>query len=180
MTTIPIRPIQKWPEWDLSDSSTYDNYLRDDWVVSSSTLPSPNMVVSVGDRWEPEVEANHWRELQRWTWFAPTIRAMAVLPWLTDNWTTGGRRTQPSAVDGMLAILVRVLDRRTPPPRVVPTWRGGVQVEWHCSGVDLEIEADPQGGVEYFFSSPNEEREGRAWGDLGQLAKYVEAVTASV
>ena len=79
----------------------------------------------------------------------------------------------------MLKILVAVLDDCTPPPSVVPTWSGGVQVEWHRNNLDFEIEADPQGGVEYFFRGPDEEHEGQAWDDIGQLAKYVRAVTVS-
>ena len=104
---------------------------------------------------------------------------MANLPWMTDDWTSGGKRTQQAAVVNMMAILLEVLDNRTPPPNVVPTWSGGVQVEWHRNNVDFEIEADPRGGIEYFFRGPDEEREGRAWDDLGQLAKYVQAVTVS-
>ena len=112
-------------------------------------------------------------------WFMPTLQAMEALPWQTDDWTSGGKRTQADAIVGVLSILAKVLDNRALPPSVVPTWSGGVQVEWHVNNVDLEIEAGPQGEIEYFFKSPDEEREGKARDDLDQLAKYAQAVSTS-
>ena len=146
----------------------------------TSDIPSsPEVTINVCGGVEIRVPANRWQELRKAEWFNPTRQAMAALPWDADNWTTDGVRTQPSAVVDMLAILVKVLDNRTPPPSVVPTWRGGVQVEWHRNNVDFEIQADPQGEIEYFFSGPHEECEGRAWDDLNQLAEYVQAITVS-
>ncbi len=184
MTTISIRPVREAHEWDFLDSSTFNDYLRNARVVSSKTPTLPDIAINVhGTRaynsWEFEGWVNQWRELCMAEWFTPTLKAMAALPWGSDNWTTGGRRTQPTAVANMLKILVDVLDSHTPPPSIGPTWSGGVQAEWHRNNVDFEIEVDPQGEIEYFFSSPNEEREGRVWDDLDQLAKYVQAITIS-
>ena len=147
---------------------------------STSDSPlSPDVTIDFCHGLEIKLPARTWQKLTKADWFDPTRRAMASLPWDTDEWTVGGTRTQRTAVSSMLAILVKLLDSRTPPPSVVPTWKGGVQVEWHRNNVDFEIEADPEGEIDYFYSGPHEEREGRALDDLDQLAKYVQAITVS-
>ena len=97
------------------------------------------------------------QELYSREWAIPTIQAMANLLRMADNWTSGGKRTHPAAVDSMLTILAEILDDRTPPPGVVPTWSGGVQVEWHRNSVDFEIEADPRGGIDSLVKTRFEE-----------------------
>ena len=184
MTTIETRPVQEVREKDSSDSFIFNDYLRNARVVSSNTLRSPNIASNVYGKRVYGVEEVEWlpnwrRDSRRTEWFIPTLQAIAALPWATDKWASGSKRTQKPAVDNMLEILGEALDSRTPPPSVVPTWRGGVQVEWHRNGIDFEIEADPGGEIEYFFKSPAEEREGRAWDDLNQLVKYAKAVAIS-
>ena len=117
------------------------------------------------------------RALRETAWFSATIDALDALPG-TDGWATGATRTQPAAVEKLLQVLTEVLDSQALPPSIVPTHAGGVQAEWHCNDVDLEIEVTPAGIVEYYFRSPLEEREERAGGDLSALAQYAQAVRA--
>ena len=175
MTTIQIRPEKRGPLRGFPDSSTYNHYHRPGWIVSGHTYPSD--VYSIG--WEPEGQLDLEQELRKRIWAIPTIQAIEDLPWSNGNWVSGGRQTSEVAVLRILEVLVAVLEDLTPAPTVVPTWSGGVQVEWHRNEVDFEIEADPHGEVEYFFSGPFEEREGKAWDDFSHLSKYVRAVTAS-
>ena len=177
MTTISIRPVREARERDYWDSSTFDHYL-----LGKARVVSSNTLLSIGDATvytgrEFEGRSNRGQELLNTEWFNPTLQAMAALPWRTDNWTAGGKRTQRVAVVKMLSLLAKILDNRTLPPNVVPTWRGGVQVEWHRNGVYLEIEADPHEEMEYFFKSSTEENEGLAWKDLDRLTEYVRALT---
>ena len=144
---------------------------------STSDSPlSPDVTIDLCRGLEIKLPARKWQKLREAEWFNATRQAMAALPWDTDNWTTGGTRTQLSAVASMLTILINVLDTHTPPPTIAPTWIGGVQAEWHRNGVDFEIEATPQGQVEYFFKSPTEEREGRVSDDISLLVQYARAV----
>jgi hypothetical protein len=138
------------------------------------TLQSGDPTINVGD-WELEGQLESEQEIQTPVWAMPTIEAMANLL-MTDSWNSGGKRTKRAAVVNILEVLIEVLDSRTPAPYVVPTWSGGVQVEWHRNNVDFEIESDPQGAIEYFYRDSNEEREGRVWDAFGQLAQYVQAV----
>ena len=115
------------------------------------------------------------RELRDAKWFIPTLDALTALPRDSDIETSNLRSTETSILE-TLTILAKILDSRTPPPSVVPTWDGGVQVEWHRNGVDLEIEISPDGNAEYFFASPNEEHEGAARDEIERLTKYARTV----
>ena len=176
MTTISIRPVRETRERDFRDSSTFNDYLGTAGIVSSNTLPWLGDATVYNSR-EFGGRSKRGQELLNTEWFNRTLQAMAALPWRTDNWTSGGKRTQRVAVAKMLSLLATILDNRTPPPNVVPTWRGGVQVEWQKNSVYLEIEADPHEEMEYFFKSPTEENEGIAWSDLDRLTEYVRALT---
>ena len=118
------------------------------------------------------------RALRETAWFSATLDALDALPVGTDGWATGATRTQPAAVERLLQVLTEVLDSQAPPPCIVPTHEGGVQAEWHCNDIDLEIEVTPAGSIEYYFRSPLEEREERVKGDLSALAQYAQAVRA--
>lgn len=118
------------------------------------------------------------RALRETAWFSATVDALDALPLGTDGWATGATRTQPEAVERLLQVLTDILDSEAPPPSIVPTHTGGVQAEWHCNDVDLEIEVTPAGAVEYYFRSPLEEREARVVRDLSALVRYAQAVHA--
>lgn len=69
------------------------------------------------------------------------IAAICKLGELSPNWDSYGALP----IDRqclVTAILLWLTSARpqTPPPAVVPTIRGGVQLEWHRGGIDLEIE----------------------------------------
>jgi hypothetical protein len=44
-------------------------------------------------------------------------------------------------------------------PWIVPTFRGGLQCEWHADGIDLEIDIDPNGSVDVLFMDSIEQKE---------------------
>ena len=53
----------------------------------------------------------------------------------------------------------------TPAPSIVPTVRGGLQLEWHQTQIDLEVEITPHGTIHLAYENF---AEGREWeGDLG-------------
>ena len=182
MTTIELSPTSQVQEWPYSDNATFNDFLGlPPSVPTSDTLSSPDAEIYVHDNKIIDIEVRLVRGQKQYAmeWFYPTLRAMAALPWWTDNWSSGATRTQAAAIVYMLEILIKVLDSRTPPPAVVPTWNGGVQVEWHRNGIDLEIEVAPEGDIEYFFKSPDEECEGRISDDFSQLSEYARAVIES-
>lgn len=181
MTTIALSPTPKAQEWPFSDSATFNDFLETPSVPTSETLSAPDTEIYVRANKSIDIEVRRIRgqELHAMEWFYPTLQAIAALPWWTDNWSSGATRTQVAAIAYMLEILIEVLDSRTPPPSVVPTWNGGVQVEWHRNGIDLEIEVAPEGDIEYFFKSPAEECEGLISDDLSRLSEYARTVIES-
>lgn len=106
----------------------------------------------------------------------PTIEKLNELRRLTaSNWSAGAKPIDMSAIKSTLELLTKILVNDTPPPSVVPTWDGGVQVEWHCNGVDLEIEVSADQESEYYFFDhrSNEEAEGKVRGNVDQISRYV-------
>ena len=108
-------------------------------------------------------------------WLRPTIRRMLTLPWDNDNWNDDARPTDPAAAANLLLLLASILDDTAPTPIIVPTWRGGVQAEWHTNGVDLEIEVDPTEPAQYSFCghTDDEEYEEPVAGNMEQLVGLV-------
>ncbi len=74
-------------------------------------------------------------------WVEPTLRTLGSLLVLPAGWDSyGARAPDPSCVLTAWRLLDAVMRDDVPAPAVVPTVRGGVQLEWHCNGADLEIE----------------------------------------
>ncbi len=174
MTTIeikPARPSARQVDGDSLHVRTSGYADSDHETISMSLVGNGADVRWAFWEWSPALI-----RLRRTEWFVPTIQAVIALPWTSDGWMIDGVRTQQVAVSQMLSLLTHALDSRVPPPTVVPTSEGGIQVEWHRNGIDLEIESPPSGQVEFFFSSQSEEYEGLAWEELDRLAEYARIV----
>jgi hypothetical protein len=74
-------------------------------------------------------------------WVEPTLRSLGNLFVLPAGWDSyGALAPDLSCVLAAWRLLTTVLRDDSPTPAVVPTARGGVQLEWHRNGTDLEIE----------------------------------------
>jgi hypothetical protein len=81
---------------------------------------------------------------------------------LSLGWDSyGAKPLNPSAVRRTLNLLPLLLPEGAPEPAVVPTRDGGIQLEWHRRGIDLEVKVPPTGPVSYFIADAGtgEERE---------------------
>jgi hypothetical protein len=59
---------------------------------------------------------------------------------LPPGWNSyNARPISKQNVNFALSLLGRIMLPNTPSPDVVPTVRGGVQLEWHIHGIDMEI-----------------------------------------
>ncbi len=75
------------------------------------------------------------------SWFEPTLDTLVELLWLPAGWDSyGALAVDPTHVEAALRVLRLVMREDTPNPSIGPTNRGGVQVEWHERGIDLEFE----------------------------------------
>lgn len=94
-------------------------------------------------------------------WLEPTIYALCSLLKLEDGWDSyEGQSINPNCVKASLELASTVLRDDSPNPSVVPTSRGGIQLEWHTGGVDLEVEFVSPSRLIGFFE---DQRTGTKW-----------------
>jgi hypothetical protein len=109
-------------------------------------------------------------------WFKPTVERLKHLLQLREDWDSyGAAPVDPRAARKALQLLALTTSLATPAPAVVPTVRGGLQLEWHQPDVDLEVEVPPSGPLRMTYENFVE---GREWeGELrSNLAPLVEAL----
>ena len=86
------------------------------------------------------------------TWF-PNVagRLLFLMLNLQDNWDSyGARGVSRQSVETALA-LCSVMNDASPPPAIIPTPSGGVQLEWHKLGIDLEVDITNDGRYSISF-----------------------------
>ncbi len=90
---------------------------------------------------DPRFVFEYDREGQTPPWVEGTVEALIRLLTLPDGWDSyGARSVDPACVKTAIEIALDIMHDRTPRPTIVPTSSGGVQLEWHTRGIDLEIE----------------------------------------
>jgi hypothetical protein len=68
------------------------------------------------------------------------VQRMIELLELPPGWNSyNAKPIRKENVNFALSILGRTMRADTPPPTVIPMVRGGVQLEWHIGGINLEI-----------------------------------------
>lgn len=89
----------------------------------------------------------------RSVWLMQALKSVANLLSLQPNWDSyGALPIDPKCAGLALSILTQLMEDQTPPPTIVPTVSGGVQLEWHMKGIDLEVEvSSPTQGSYYVF-----------------------------
>jgi hypothetical protein len=59
----------------------------------------------------------------------------------------GGLPVSDAALQMALGVLSETMSSDSVAPEVVPTSDGGLQLEWHFAGVDLEVYVEPDGRI---------------------------------
>jgi hypothetical protein len=94
-------------------------------------------------------------------WLESTIQTLNELLSLPADWDSyGARPIDPTTAIFSLQLLSEVMGPNVPAPLVVPTNRGGVQLEWHTRGIDLEIEIQQSGRISVCYE---DHRSGNEW-----------------
>jgi hypothetical protein len=123
---------------------------RDDPVFGSSSTPEPTQEDSV----VVEVPRSTLERMRA------ALARIDELTNLQPNWDSyGGPEVQPSAALHAVRLLAAIFQNDVPPPAIVPTSQGGLQLEWHRGQASLEMEILPDRKVEVFFMKPS----GRTW-----------------
>jgi len=95
------------------------------------------------------------------SWYEPTMQAALKLTQLPEGWDRAkAPRIEPTMVVAAMSLLTSVMRDNTPVPSVVPTTRGGIQLEWHTRGIDLEVEFLSTVRVQGLFE---DQRTGDSW-----------------
>lgn len=126
-------PVRARREFGFSDRSTHAR-----WDLQETA--------SVGSSFEAhrlDVRTSRISDIE---WLRPIIDRFNEFLRLPENWDSyGASRIGLQPVAAAMELLAQVMTPKTPRPSVVPTTEGGVQLEWHIRGVDLEVEIDPSG-----------------------------------
>jgi len=83
--------------------------------------------------------------------YVKTVSKLIELLELPGGWNSyNAKPISKENVTFAVALLGRLMHETTPAPLVVPRVRGGVQLEWHTRGVDIEIAIDSPERASFF------------------------------
>ena len=119
-------------EWQVSNTTTG---FPDRATLSAARVPQHIFRFSFDGR---RLEVGVVGDLPGWV--VSAVQSIGELLRLEPDWDTyGGSPINPRIVGTAIGLLVEFTED-IPTPSVVPTSRGGLQLEWHTCGIDLEVE----------------------------------------
>jgi hypothetical protein len=166
-------------------SQATENYLSDRavskprWTFTSQAVALGMDIGQAIMLYEPDPTGwNYWhRNYYKLTtdtpleleWLDATVKGLGSTLRLDNGWDTyNAAPVSPSSVQRALAFLFRFLEPSSPTPSVVPLSDGGVQMEWHRGGLDIEVTFSPREVPELYVRDleTGDEWEGDATTDL--------------
>ena len=167
MLEVPTQPF-RWPSRETAEprrwltepeTTTGVGPLLGEPLSGISTVlpPRPVRVTAAGGKAALTVS---WEGPEPF-WLRPTLEVLAELLALPRDWDSyGARPVAQAAVGAAVSLLRDVMPAAAPAPQVVPTSAGGVQLEWHLGGIDLEVSVRPSGEAFVLF---DDLRTGEEW-----------------
>ena len=121
------------------------------------------------------------RELSNQLWFESIAKEFDEILKLPANWNSyGAHQVDPECIKFALEELLPFAMRPSiPAPVIVPTNRGGIVLEWHTRGIDLEVKVVAPACLHIFYE---DEQTGESWerevsSDLAPLDKPFEVLS---
>ena len=134
---------EQWFESQFSMSQNELDRSHRTWWVQREKTPSVEQTFRIGIR-DPLP-----------SWLPDVVNSLNSLLVLEDNWDSyGAQKIDAKATIAAIQVLLSVMEEETPQPSIVPTPLGGVQLEWHRFGIDLEVEITPS--MRYLISYNDE------------------------
>jgi hypothetical protein len=136
--------------------------------VAREGTPTAYPYLWVGEKHHPSPAAQAERSSQAVeipSWFPPVLDRIGELSALSPNWDDhGALAIEAEQLAKALVFIAGVMAPDTPPPALVPIGNGGVQVEWHRAGLDVEVpfSKDDQPDLYCYDMESGEEWEGPA------------------
>jgi hypothetical protein len=109
-------------------------------------------------------------------WQVSVRNRLAELRGLPENWDDhNAERISPAILKYVPEILAEVMTSKAPPPQIVPTVHGLVQLEWHTKKDDLEIYLESPGRGSFFYVNVDRsvEQEGDIPEHLAELREII-------
>ncbi len=110
----------------------------------------------------------------------PAIERVVSFGSLQSNWDSyRARPVDPLCAAAAIMFVLNNVSEQMPLPTAVPTSRGGVQLEWHCNGVDVEIEFSSPSRLRFSFEDcrTGETEEQALCGDLRRLTLFLQRLS---
>jgi hypothetical protein len=127
--TFPVAPLQTW-------TTTWTGQ-----QLRRRRLPSEGLVLYVP------------QEILNAPWFRPTVHSVFRALSLRRGWDTyDARPISYKSAEDALTFLSQIIDPAASPPAVVPLADGGVQIEWHRRGLDVEFAFSPDEQPEIYVA----------------------------
>ena len=131
--------------------------------IHFSQLPTPEL---------SDLEEPRWRQT--------VVEQLQDVSGLDEGWDGfGAGPVRRDVILFVVHILNQIMLPNAPPPQVTPMSHGGLMLEWHENGIDLEIETEKPGRLWVSFEDHVEhiEQEGLVTADLQQLLMPIEKLT---
>lgn len=112
-------------------------------------------------------------------WFDPLIQGFVDVLTLPPGWDSyRADAIDPKIVHDAMNFINAILGPATPAPRVVPLSSGGLQLEWHRHGIDLEVVFDRDDDP-FFYYRARQANEGAEYSlseNAGRLISILETL----
>ena len=127
------------------------------------------------DRFELTASVN----LRNQSWFLPLRTQLQGFLAFEENWNGYGESPiHEEAIRRTIDVLNAIVSETTPKPDIVPTSKGGIQIEWASKDYEIEVEIFPTEPAQIIIvESSGQEHAGQAdstremWGTLRGILK---------
>lgn len=97
-------------------------------------------------------DSSAWTKYPFPDWFKEAEASLKQLAVLGPGWDSyNAKPISQYYIKLAWEFLSRIAQLYPPKPHVGPVPDGGVQIEWHTNGIDLEVEFSPEDGIVFFF-----------------------------
>lgn len=135
----------------LSTSTLPDVLARPAVVTGAMEHPAPALRKVIIRKRGPEVSVEIQASGPMPRSFLKSVEGVVDLLRLPAGWNSYSAKPigSQNAIRA-IRLLAEFLGPETPPPVAVPTVRGGIQLEWHTRGVNIEVYVDSPESVGFF------------------------------